>query len=235
MSVTHQHILEEIRRAFPKDAKLSVLDYGCGNGELARIIPPECVQNYQGWEVSDNCLAQAKKIFFQKKYSFHKINTQQLPHFTTNKFDVISLIGVVQYMEEHEINTVFKQMQSALKNDGILLISTTTDHLIYKLLNIYQYFLPHRYITRSQLIKTLQKHGFAVKSQYERGILFAPVFSDIISFFFDAADRFLLNTRGELGFFGKNIRLLFYPLLALEQSLPIDFGLTLFISAKKQK
>ena len=98
---------------------------------------------------------------------------------------------------------------------------------------MYQFFLPHKYIIREKLIESLQNDSFTVECQLERGILLAPVFSNIITLFFDAIDRFLLQKRGELGFFGKTIRKLFYPLLALEQKLSIDFGHTLFVRARK--
>jgi len=83
--------------------------------------------------------------------------------------------------------------------------------------------------------KTEVKSIEVVELQQERGILFAPIFSNFISLLFDSVDRFVLNTRGELGVFGRIIRKLFYPLLLLEQQLPVDFGYTLFVRAERLK
>ncbi|OGJ15964.1 MAG: hypothetical protein A2632_01285 [Candidatus Pacebacteria bacterium RIFCSPHIGHO2_01_FULL_46_16] len=235
MSATHHFFLKQIENEFPKFKSFCILDYGCGNGEFARIIPEKKVAKYEGWEVSDNCIAKAKQIFTQKKYSFHKINKQNPPSFHKNSFDIILFIGVIQYMTYEELNSVLDNVRLALKDNGALLISTTTNHFIYKVFNIYRIFLPHKYISRTKLIKSLKKQGFVVELQQERGILFAPIFSNFISLLFDSVDRFVLNTRGELGVFGRIIRKLFYPLLLLEQQLPVDFGYTLFVRAERLK
>lgn len=233
MSVTHTFIASILRKEF-QNRKINIIDYGCGNGDLINYIGAQHISQYVGYEISDECLRVAKKNFTNHTFSFKKIYQNKLPKLGKAKSaDLVILIGVIQYMKNTEIDLILKEVQRVLKKNGILLISCAVDHKIYTIANIYQLFLPNMYINRKSILKKIKQNKFTIELQLEKGLFIAPLFSNIISFFFDAADRILFHTKGKIGFFGSLARKLFHPLIQLEHLIPIDYGHTLFIVGRK--
>ena len=83
------------------------------------------------------------------------------------------------------------------------------------------------------ILTEIEKAKLRTIYQQERGFLIAPLFSNIISFFFDAADKVLFRTKGTLGPIGTFARKIINPLITLEYLLQIDYGYTLYLKIKK--
>lgn len=231
MSATHEYINSLILNHF-KNKKISIVDYGCGNGDLLNFIDHKKISKYTGYDVSYDCLKVAKTFFQNDIFQFKKINKKKLPVLDDN-LDLIVLIGVLQYMSEDETKYLFEQAKEKLSKNGVLIASCAVDHWIYRLLNIYQLFLPNRFINRNWILNQIKVTGLKPVHIREKGLLVAPLFSNIISFFFDAFDRVLLGTRGKIGPTGTLARKMISPLIKLEFLLPIDYGYTLYLQAKK--
>lgn len=218
-----------------KQSKLRLVDYGCGTGLLINLIGKEKIAYYHGYDVSENTLRVARKKFTNNKsFRFKKINKKKLPVFGSAKsFDVVVLIGVLQYLEKSELEHVLTESKRILKKSGIVVISCAVDHPLYVVLNLYQFFIPHRYINRHELLKTATQNGFKPSFITEKGILIAPFISHCLSIFFDALDKLFFRTKGKLGPIGSWVRAISIPLIQLEYKLPIDYGYTLFLVLKK--
>ena len=224
---TYKKICSLVDEVFATSAKLNILDFGCGNGELLEYFPQSRIKKYLGVDINDESIKKAKLKNKAKNVSFKIIDRKNDMFGIRNSMDVIISIGVLQYMSDQETTNFLKMAKKMLKKRGILIISCATDHFIYRMFNLYGIFLPNRFVNRNWLVMLLKKIGFTVDYQKETGLLLAPLFSHNIVFFFDAMDKILFKTKGELGVVGLFVRKLAYPLLWLEASLPVDFGYNL--------
>jgi SAM-dependent methyltransferase len=215
--------------------QLSIVDYGCGEGELLHYLPWTKLKSYTGFEINPASLAHAGENWSAlKKASFTLINKKKLPALgNSNSVDAVFLVGVIQYLPTQDLNHVLMEAMRVLKPGGKLLISCTTDHWVYQWLNIYRLFLPHFAINRQALLQKITQHGLKVKQQYERGLMLTPFFSNIFIFFFDALDKVFYHTKGELGPIGRKMRAAWVPIISREFTWNIDYGYTLFIEATK--
>ena len=120
-----------------------------------------------------------------------------------------------------------------MKSKGKIYISCTTDHKLYKILNIYNLFLPSHTNNRSKLISIINKSGLRVKYQKESGLFLGPLFWHNIVVGFDALDKIIFKTKGKLGFFGNISRIIATFLLGFEHFIPFDYGYTLYMVVEK--
>lgn len=232
-SPTHELIARELSKV--SNHKLKIVDYGCGEGELLEYFPPSKIAEYQGYEVNKACIPVARKKWHSSKFfAFNEIDREKLPTFgKQHDLDVVVLIGVVQYLPLKDLKHVLSEAKRSLKPGGKILISCTTDHFLYSTFNIYRLFLHHYSVNRVSLINQLVKNHFQIEKQFERGLILTPFFSNILVFFFDALDKLIHRTKGELGPIGRKIRSLWAPIIRQEFKLNIDYGYTLFIVASK--
>lgn len=219
-----------------RPGRLVIVDYGCGEGELLRYLPLDRVKKYQGWEINSESVKAARRQWRTfKSVHFETIKPSKLPSLgAAHSIDAIILIGVVQYLPDRDLTHVLKEARRVLKPDGQLLISCTTDHWFYLLVNVYRLFLPHREVNRTQLTHRITQHDLNVTASYERGLLLTPLFANVVVFFFDALDKIFFRTKGELGPVGRTVRRWWAPVIKWEFSWPIDYGYTLFLVAKKK-
>ncbi len=232
-SPTHTLLARSLNRITAD--QLTIVDYGCGEGELLQYLPLAKLKTYTGFEINPASLAHAQKNWSGlKKASFTLINEKKLPPLgSLNSLDAIFLVGVVQYLPTRDLNHVLTEAMKVLKPGGKLLISCTTDHWVYQWLNIYRLFLPHFAINRQALLQKITQSSLKVEKQYERGLILSPFFANIFIFFFDALDKIFYQTKGELGPIGRKMRTIWMPVISAEFTWNIDYGYTLFIEATK--
>ncbi|MFA5932984.1 MAG: class I SAM-dependent methyltransferase [Microgenomates group bacterium] len=234
MHPTYNYIFHLINEFLSNDRKVSLVDYGCGNGLFLEYFPKGRILKYLGLDINLSSIDFANKNYRSKKISFGLIR-QGYPAKLgkPNSIDLIVLIGVLQYMSQKEIDLFLKEARKVLRKDGRVIISCAVDHVPYRIFNIYRLLLPNYFINEEIFLSTVKKSDMKIIYKSEKGIFFAPLFSNVISLFFDISDKIIFQTKGSLGPIGRFGRAMVNPILRLEYSLPINYGYTLFFVLKK--
>ncbi len=213
---------------------LTILDYGCGNGALLATIPKQMISSYTGFDVNSAGLAVARKKYREKIYRFSIFTAGEIPTLgRVDSYDLVILIGVLQYMTDEEINVFLTKAYQSLKPGGILAISCVGDHAIYRFTNFYQLFFRNRYLNRHDLNTKITNLGFKIIQQFERGLIIGPLFSHGLVILFDALDKLIFHNRGKLGPIGSWARQAALPFMNFECKIPLDYGYTLYVMAQK--
>jgi len=147
----------QLIKQFKKD--LSILDYGCGTGELLFAC------QRQGWEISGlEPSAHAR----QKASQITGINmAENLDHFKGQQFDVITLWHVLEHIMD--LRQKISELKKLLKDDGLLFLAVpncqSPDALFYK-----EYWagydVPRHlwHFTKASMAALLGSEGLTVKS-----------------------------------------------------------------------
>ncbi len=238
--MNYTHPTYRIMKGFINDylhhsKKISILDYGCGSGYLLGLLPIKVIKKYVGYETSQAALDSAKIRYGKRRNTkFIKVDTSRPLFFGNRKFDVVIAIGVLQYMTDRQIDEFVRRSSKVLRKGGLLLISTVSDHSLYKIINIYGIVLPNRFINKNKISSVIKKAGFDLDLLQEKGIFFGPLFYHNLSLIFDLIDKIFFRTKGTLGFFGKISRKFAYFLAEAEYALPLSVGYTIYIRAIKK-
>lgn len=232
---TYKKMIELIFSSVPKNTKIRLLDFGCGSGYLFNILSEHMLERYTGFDVNKEAIVNAKANINSKIASFNFIKTdKQLNLGPPKSQDIVIAIGVLQYLTDEEVIIFINEAKRVLKKRGTLLISTVTDHYIYRILSIYRLFLPNRFLNKIKLINKIRKAGFKVTYQKEFGLIIGPLISHNLTLLPDTLDKLIFLTKGTLGFFGNTFRRVLSPVMYLEYFIPIDYGYTLYVSARKE-
>jgi len=214
---------------------VDMIDYGCGSGYLLNILPVKKIRRYWGLETSVQAIKSAQNLFGSNpSKAFSLINTQKPLKLPSKNVDVIIAIGVLQYMTDRQINEFLIQSSKVLKKGGHLLISCVSDHWFYKFINLYGLLIPNRFIKRKWLTRKITAESFNIVTNFEKGLVFGPLFYHNIVIFFDLLDKIIFRTKGTLGLFGRASRKVAYFIADFEYLMPVDFGYTLYIDAIKK-
>jgi SAM-dependent methyltransferase len=234
-SPTHSYLVDQLIIQLGQLKKLSIVDYGCGAGALLSYLPTNRVGQYIGFDVNQAALTQAKKQWGNTKTKFKPLTIGRVPKLApTSSVDVIILVGVWQYLSTSEQKQLLDRAKQCLKKGGLLLISCSVNHWPYRFFNLYHYFVQHHYVDRQQLLTQLTTSNFKLLKAEEKGFFFAPLFSNVVTFFTDAVDYLLWRKPGAIGPVGETARLIASPIIQAEFTLPLDYGYTLFVTGKKQ-
>jgi ubiquinone/menaquinone biosynthesis C-methylase UbiE len=118
-SYYHQNvILPNVLRLLSLRPRMILLDLGCGQGVLARLLPTDI--NYIGVDVSDNLINQARELDKNPKHSFLVADITSNLNLRPNSFDLATMILVIQ-----NVKKPFKTIENAykaLKPGGKLII-----------------------------------------------------------------------------------------------------------------
>jgi ubiquinone/menaquinone biosynthesis C-methylase UbiE len=161
-----------------------VLDAGCGTGANFRILSP-LVKKIVGLDFSEAQLRRAEKRVNAEKISNIKLllgSVAQIP-FPDNSFDKVVCTSVLQYLNDDECETTFKEMIRACKNEGTIIIhaknktslygiALSTLRLIAKVIG--RKTVPDYYRPRAWYKKTLAKNGAEIVDFEAFGILHFP-------------------------------------------------------------
>lgn len=236
MHPTYQYVLDLLEDTFINKRRINLIDYGCGNGLLLKYLSEEKILKYKGLDINLDSINHAKNQYKSKRIKFYLLQKGgSIKLGKPNSIDAIVMVGVLQYMNKTEINNFFTEARKTLKTDGVIIITCTTNHLIYQILNIYRFILPHNFININFLSNFIKKFGMKIIYKQEKGIFISPLFSNVISLFFDVLDRILFRTKGMLGPCGRISREIMNPIARLEFNLPINYGYTLFIKISNDK
>lgn len=232
---TYKRIVSLLSLGRTKNKTFNIIDYGCGSGLLLKYLPREKIFKYSGYDINENSIKEAKRNYRSKSVHFYLINKNWEKIEQMKSVDAIVLVGVLQYLSETEINYLLTQFNKILKKDGILIISCAADHWPYRLFNLYRLFVPNRFIDKKLLLNQIKSKGFKISLCEEKGLLLAPIFSNILVLLFDLLDKFIFKTKGKLGPIGLVSRQTMNSLFAVEYLLPVNYGYTLIVKAINEK
>jgi SAM-dependent methyltransferase len=129
-----------IQNSFKEPQKLSLLDIGCGTGNLTRELS-EIFNKVVGIDLDDAMLAKTKIANIEKNTNLHFLNINMLnieKEFGSNSFDAIVCFGntLVHLNSEETILDFFIKSREVLKNKGKLLFQIINyDRIIDKGIN----------------------------------------------------------------------------------------------------
>lgn len=103
----------------PKDA--AILELGCGYGRVLKHLYEQGYHNLTGIDFSEKLIERAKGILPQVQYIVGDIRTELIPQ----KFDVILICGVLEYISEDEQRkSMVDAVSACLKEGGKLYLET---------------------------------------------------------------------------------------------------------------
>ena len=160
---------EEISKnleSMKKYIKGSVLDYGCGQGNLLRIMSEiNSEATLHGFDISSNAIKLAKERNHDLEINFHA-GESLVDVFTQGQFDFVTATDVMEHIID--VDGTLKDINRLLKVGGHLYITTVDFNFLKKILismfAFDKYFYPTtphiRFFTRKTLEDLLITRGF---------------------------------------------------------------------------
>ncbi|MCL4416290.1 MAG: oligosaccharide flippase family protein [Actinobacteria bacterium] len=124
---------KELIKYFEIKKGASVLDIGCGRGEMA-LFAAKNGANVIGIDYSKAAIKLANQLKkkqsdeIQNKMQFILMDSKQLK-FKDSTFDMVILTDVVEHLYPNELDKLFKEMKRVLKNKGKIVIHTAPNKL----------------------------------------------------------------------------------------------------------
>src|SRR5262249_6418792 len=119
-SVIHRHILSVIASAMKGNARLRILDAGCGGGELMRYLSqeltdlaPEVKIEVSGFDVSDFSPHGARDL----ADNIQVIQTGEMWPYPDRSFDAVVYNQVLEHVADHRL--FFRELGRVLRPGGI--------------------------------------------------------------------------------------------------------------------
>jgi 2-polyprenyl-3-methyl-5-hydroxy-6-metoxy-1,4-benzoquinol methylase len=134
----------------------SILDYGCGLGQLTTSLHNK-KYNVMGMDTSNESLVELKK----KKINFLKIkNLKTQKKKFKDKFDFIILNHVLEHQKKAEIISFLKDLKFMLKKNGLLFIAVPNAQALTGAYWRYEDFTHETIFTSGSLYYVLKASGF---------------------------------------------------------------------------
>jgi 2-polyprenyl-3-methyl-5-hydroxy-6-metoxy-1,4-benzoquinol methylase len=123
-----ENLAKFIRKYTPEN--VSLLDYGSGPGFLIKHLLRNKVE-VTALEFSPDSLLKIKSNYdgqkgFMGAYSIGELNLKN------TKFDVVTLIEVIEHLDDHYLDLTFSNIHRLLKPNGYLIITTPNDEDLSK-------------------------------------------------------------------------------------------------------
>jgi len=97
----------------------SHLDYACGPGTLIGL---SSCNNSMGIDISSNQIGYANDNYsnYGKFYTLDEIDLNNF----SNKFDVVTILGLIEFLKDEEIGNLINLLDKVLKKDGKIILTT---------------------------------------------------------------------------------------------------------------
>ncbi len=196
-----------------KDA--NILDAGCGVGYLEQYLIKDGFKNIHAIDISQEQIEIAKKLMnenginYEGKVKFRNTDIFEELNQTNIKYDIISLIDVLEHFKKYEAFEILELAYTALKKSGTILIRVPNmEDPIHASPNFYLDFTHEIGFTRSSLKQCLLATGFEnTEAIFEKPIPYKnlpPLQKKILGFILSVpSDSFTTNIIGS----GKKISL----------------------------
>jgi len=107
------------------DQSFSMIDFGCGNGNLLGVLAKRKDGNYYGIDTAINGVCNARKLFrinaFNKGTFIHG-SVEKLETFEDDFFDAGILSNILDNLKPKDVKTVLSEMHRIIKPGGKLLV-----------------------------------------------------------------------------------------------------------------
>lgn len=142
------HKYQEIGNLIDLKSTDTVVDYGCGNGDLCFYLSLrfgcKCIGiDYAktAIEIAKNNLAKYKKNFPKAKIKFYNCNNDNL--LNLKNINTVYMTDVIEHMYDHEIKHVLKTFKTWNKNINVVIHTDNNTYLRYinPLVYMFQWFL----------------------------------------------------------------------------------------------
>ncbi|HCK11762.1 MAG TPA: hypothetical protein DHW45_17945, partial [Candidatus Latescibacteria bacterium] len=133
-----------------------VLDAGCGTGYGAKLLS-HVARSVDAIDIAENALAYCQKTYPTDRITWSRGDVRSLDK--KDAYDVVTSFEVIEHLEREDISAYLEGIESALKPDGVALISTPNR------LVAHQWDNPHHHteMTREEFERTLSEY-FDVES-----------------------------------------------------------------------
>ena len=117
------------------DQEMNVLDLGCGRGEVVLHCALRKTK-VCGIDFSKDALDLAKHLInsyphFTMDAYLIRADVKKIP-LKNNLFDRIFLLDIIEHLHDYELNEMFQNIYTLLKEDGLIIIHTTPNKWYYK-------------------------------------------------------------------------------------------------------
>lgn len=100
----------------------SILDLGCGTGQFIKVLLTKGFKNITGVEIDEGQYLKAKEFVPEAKVFHGDIFTHLEKN--TEKFDIISLIDVIEHIPKEKVVTLLSLIRQHLSPGGVIIIRT---------------------------------------------------------------------------------------------------------------
>ena len=121
-------LIKRFKKYFMNNTR--ILDYGSGPGFLIPHLLHKKI-TVTALEFSQKSLTLINEKFSGKEGFAGAYSTDEL-FIQKSQFDTITLIEVIEHLDDHYLNVTFENIQKLLKNDGVLIITTPNDEDLSK-------------------------------------------------------------------------------------------------------
>ncbi|HCW52522.1 MAG TPA: SAM-dependent methyltransferase [Clostridium sp.] len=141
----------------------NILDLGCGNGNILKLLEEKTSSNLYGLDLSDNMISEAKKRL-GKNVTLTVGDSENLPY-KNDKFDVIICNASFHHYPHPDI--VLKEIHRVLKDNGVFILGDPT--IPFNLFrNIFNFFLKYsnsgdyKIYNQKEINHLLNKNNFKI-------------------------------------------------------------------------
>ncbi len=165
--------ISRIKKWLPSDKKCSILDIGCGFGNLLKAFKEAGYNNLTGIDISEEQIQKAKEL--NSQINFSCIDLISYLKTSNKKYDLITAFDVIEHLEKEEAIMTLNLIFNALNESGKIIIQTPNAESPWFGAVAFGDFTHEWFYTASSLEDVLIKSGF-------RNIQFKPSEPLFISF-----------------------------------------------------
>jgi len=120
----HLQKFERVIQSLPSGSGMSILDIGCFAGTFLSRVPESWFSRQVGVDILPNQINYANRRFGSAFREFRAIESVSALGQVEGEFDVVTLIEVIEHLNEAEVAEVMRQAAAKVKPGGHLVLST---------------------------------------------------------------------------------------------------------------
>lgn len=144
-------------KILPKNSDISVLDVGCGLGHFLMFLKQKGYKDINGIDLDEDNIKHCQSLGFN-----NTVKADMFDHFKEckDKYDVVVLNDVIEHVPKDMLIGVMRDINSALKENGILVLKTCNCNNVYGLSSFFADFTHEVGFTKEKMIQTGYMSGF---------------------------------------------------------------------------